>query len=450
MSCDLAVIGAGPAGMAAAALAAELGLSVTVIDEQPAPGGQIYRAVERGIGLDILGPDYGAGRVLAHALRRSGATYRPGATVWHVDPDGTLSLSAAGRTETLAARRILIATGGMERPVPIAGWTLPGVMGAGGAQILFKASNTLPEGRVVIAGQGPLLWLISAQLIRAGIKPIAVLQTTPRANLLGALHQFGGLWPGRHMLLKGLGLIREVRRARIPIHWGVLGLRALGAERLERVAWDGGTLDADHLFLHEGVIPHVQMTLALQLRHVWDEAQLCWRPVLDEWGQTSLERIAVAGDGGGIAGAIAAIWSGRLAALDAATRLGRLSRSERDLRAAEMRRAHAREVALRPFLDALYRPVPSLLAPADPDIVACRCEEVTVGQIRAAARLGAAGPNQLKAYTRCGMGPCQGRLCGPTVAALIAAERGVPIGEVGTYRPRAPLKPVTVGELAAE
>jgi bacterioferritin-associated ferredoxin len=129
-------------------------------------------------------------------------------------------------------------------------------------------------------------------------------------------------------------------------------------------------------------------------------------------------------------------------------KLGRVSRAERDVRAPEIRDELARELAARPFLDALYRPRPELLAPRDPAVLACRCEEVTVGEIRRAARLGATGPNQMKPYTRCGMGPCQGRLCGLTVAALIAEERQCPIGEVGTYRPRAPLKPITVGELA--
>src|SRR5438876_920429 len=140
---------------------------------------------------------------------------------------------------------------------------------------------------------------------------------------------------------------------------------------------------------------------------------------------------------------------GRGAALDAAAALGRLGEAERGRRAAPIRTALARERAIRPFLDALYRPRPSVLVPAGEDTIACRCEEVTVGQIRRAVRLGAPGPNQLKAFTRCGMGPCQGRICGPIVSAVIAEARGVPIPEIGTYRPRAPYKPITVGALAS-
>jgi NADPH-dependent 2,4-dienoyl-CoA reductase/sulfur reductase-like enzyme len=228
----------------------------------------------------------------------------------------------------------------------------------------------------------------------------------------------------------------------------VRGLRAIGRTRLECVAWDGGEIAAEHLLLHEGVIPNTQISLALQLAHEWDETQLCWRPAIDEWGRTSLPNIAIAGDGGRIFGAETAALAGRLAALDAAAALGRIDETERERRARPIRAALARERAIRPFLDALYRPSPSVLAPADDATIACRCEEVSVGRIRRAVRLGAPGPNQLKAFTRCGMGPCQGRICGPIVSAVIAAARGVPIAEIGTYRPRAPYKPITVGALA--
>ncbi|MDB5368502.1 MAG: FAD/NAD(P)-binding oxidoreductase, partial [Roseomonas sp.] len=128
--------------------------------------------------------------------------------------------------------------------------------------------------------------------------------------------------------------------------------------------------------------------------------------------------------------------------------LGRLAAPARDARATPHRAAFARATALRPFLDRLYTPAPGVLAPADDATVICRCEEVTAGQVRHAARMGATGPNQAKAYLRAGMGPCQGRMCGTTVAALIAGSRGISIAEAGALRPRAPFKPITVGELA--
>src|SRR6516162_9085237 len=440
MTVELAIIGAGPAGMAAAALADELGLETVLIDEQGSPGGQIYRAVEVADPGTPLGADYLAGRPLAAALRTSRVDYRPSTTLWHVGPEGTLLLETA--------RRILLATGALERPAPLPGWTLPGVMTAGAAQILLKSSGLVPEGRVVLAGQGPLLYLVAAQLARAGAAPVALFETAPLENYLAAIRPLAGLWAGRRRLIKGLGLISAVKRAGVRIRRGVRGLRAVGQRRLERVAWEDGELAADYLLLHEGIIPNVQVSLALQLRHEWDEAQLCWRPSLDAWRQTSLPNIAVAGDGGGILGTDAAVLSGRLAALDAAMWLGHIGAAERDRRAAPIRAPLDRERAFRPFLDRLYRPSRSVMVPAEDEVIACRCEEVSVGKVRRATQLGAQGPNQLKAFTRCGMGPCQGRICGPVVAAIAADVLGKPIGEIGTYRPRAPFKPITVGTLA--
>jgi NADPH-dependent 2,4-dienoyl-CoA reductase/sulfur reductase-like enzyme len=459
MTRELAIVGAGPAGMAAAALAAELGLDTVLIDEQETPGGQIYRGIERAPlteqvrGLKAhdtpLGRDYLAGRPLAAALRGNRLDYRPATMLWHRDTDGTLYLSHEGRTETVVARRLVLATGAVERPVPIPGWTLPGVMTAGAAQILLKTADLVPEGRIVLAGQGPLVMLVAAQLARAGAPPAVLLETTPFANYRAAMQRWRALWPGRRMLAKGAGLRLALTRAGVPVRRGVSGLAALGRGGLERVRWDGGETAADHLLLHEGVIPNVQASLALGLSHEWDEDQWCWRPALDEWGRTSLPGVSVAGDGGGIAGAAAAVLSGRLAVLEAAAALGRIDEEECRRRALPIRAALERERALRPFLDRLYRPPREVLAPAADDVIACRCEEVRVGDIRRAARLGAPGPNQLKAFTRCGMGPCQGRICGPIVTAVMADAQGKPVADIGTWRPRAPWKPITVGALAA-
>jgi NADPH-dependent 2,4-dienoyl-CoA reductase/sulfur reductase-like enzyme len=452
MTVDLAIVGAGPAGMAAAVLAAELGLDTILFDEADSPGGQIYRGIERARessrGKSVLGADYLAGLPLVAALRGSKAQYRPATTVWHIDPDGSLSLTTDGISETIAARHILLATGAIERPVPIPGWTLPGVMTVGAAQILLKTADLVPEGRAVLAGQGPLLYLAALQLARAGAPPIAVLETTPHRRYHAASRRLAELWAGRRDAAKGLAMLFGLRRSGIPLRQGVRGLRALGRHRVEAVAWEGGEIAADHLFLHEGVIPNTQISLGLQLAHRWDEAQRCWHPVTDAWGRTSQANIAIAGDGAAIAGAAAAALSGRLAALDAAHALGRIDSAERDRRAAPIRAGLARERAIRPLLDALYRPADNVLSPPDDAVVACRCEEISVGQVRQAVRLGATGPNQVKAFIRVGMGPCQGRLCGPIISAVIAEARGLPIAEIGTYRPRAPYKPITLGTLA--
>jgi NADPH-dependent 2,4-dienoyl-CoA reductase/sulfur reductase-like enzyme len=450
---DLAIIGAGPAGLAAAAEAAEHGLDTVLFDEQAAPGGQIYRAVTETPLRDkaTLGPDYWRGAALVEEFRTSRAQYVPGATVWSVARSREIGLSIAGAAQLVQAKQVILATGALERPFPIPGWTLPGVMTVGAAQILLKSSGLVAEGKVVIAGSGPLLWLLAAQYVRAGATIEALLDTTPRDNRRAALPHLPALLASPYFT-KGLKLLREVKR-HVRVVSGVTSLAALGEGRLREVAYRVGAgaehrLAVDALLLHQGVAPNVNLANSIGCKHVWDALQLCWRPVVDEWGVSSIDGIVIAGDGAGIAGAEAAEPRGRLAALDAAFRLGRINRTRRDRSAEPYRAALRRAERGRLFLDTLYRPAPQFRLPSG-DTIACRCEEVTAQQIVDVVALGCSGPNQAKSFLRCGMGPCQGRMCGLTVTELIATARGVPPEEVGYFRLRPPVKPITLAELAA-
>ncbi len=460
---DLAVIGAGPAGLAAAARAAELGLDTVLIDAQPAPGGQVYRNMEglaatRPDDLERLGAGYRDGLALAREFRASGADYRPGTAVWNLETDPEtggvgLGLRDDADASWLRARRAILATGAMERAVPLPGWTLPGVMTVGAAQTLLKASDLLPEHPVAIAGSGPLLLLYASQLVALGGRIAALLDTTPRANRRRALRHLPGLLRHLPALHQGLGWQRALGTAGVPIFKRVHGVRSLGGDTLEAVEFaSAGTtrrIETRLLLLHEGVVPDHHLAMAAGCEMRWDDTGWCWRTAADTWGATSVPSLAVAGDCAGIQGAEAAPHAGRLAALDAARRLGRIDAAARDRLARPAARARARLAGLRRFLDAWYRPRAEILSPADPDVVVCRCEAVTVAELRAAVALGCRGPNQAKAFTRCGMGPCQGRLCGLTAAAVIASARGVPMAEVGHQKLRPPLAPVTLGELAA-
>lgn len=460
-ACDVAVIGAGPAGMAAAEEASLHGLRIAVLDEQPEAGGQIYRNIATNARSasrvnDILGPDYRKGATLARrfgmACEDGRIDYRSEATVWQVDADRTLHVSQSGGTGALRAERLIVATGAMERPVPIPGWTLPGVMSAGAAQIMLKTAQAAPDRPVVLAGGGPLLLLAACQLVDAGAEVAALLETTGAADYVAAVPKLPSALRAHGYLRKGMAMRRRLRGAGIPIHSGVSALAAVGTDGLEAVRFvhrgKRREIPAGLLLLHHGVVPNVQLTRQLGCAHAWDDGQRCWRPVLDAWYGTSVDGVAVAGDGGGIAGAEAAAIAGRIAALEAARALGRLSARERDAKAAPLRKALAPHLAIRPLLEALFRPPQELLSPPDAATVVCRCEEVTAGAIRDAVALGATGPNQMKAYLRCGMGPCQGRLCGLTVSEIIAEARGKTLAETGYYRIRPPIKPVTLGELA--
>ncbi len=450
---DLVVIGAGPAGMAAAAKAADLGLSVTVLDEQPRPGGQIYRDVDRSAPVrgGILGKDYAYGASLTAGLCHAAIDHVSGAVVWAIEDGFRIFYTKDGRGAQITADRVLLATGALERPMPLPGWTLPGVMTAGAGQILLKQSGMVAKDAVLV-GSGALLYLIAAQMVRAGTPPAALVETQTRADLIGALRHLGGALRGWRYLLKGTGLLAEIIRARVPRYTGATGIAIEGENRAQAVTFTKGgrpqRIQCQTVFLHHGVVPDTQAARSLGVTHSWNAGQRCFVPTADEWGQCDVPGIFVAGDGAGIGGAQAAELAGRLAVLKLAEDLDRLSVAERDRQARSLRAALNRELAARPFLDAAYPPFAEASAPADSTVI-CRCEEVTAGDIRGYARLGCLGPNQAKAFGRAGMGPCQGRYCGLTVTALLAeANRQTP-DATGYYRIRPPLKPVTLGELAA-
>lgn len=453
----LVIIGAGPAGLAAAATASERGLECVLLDEQPQPGGQIYRAVTSTPCRDhaLLGADYWHGEHLTDVLRESRVDYRPGHMVWQLTRDREIGVLADDRTYFIDAEQVILATGAQERAFPIEGWTLPGVMGAGAAQILLKSSGVVPEAPVLLAGSGPLLYLVAAQYHRAGVPIAALLETTSRNNYRQAIRHAGGALRGARYLLKGWGLIREIRRAGIQHIRNVTSLRAEGDEKLAQVSWQTASrpkqwksLAAETLLLHQGVVPNIQITRALDMPHDWNKRQLCWQPRIDGWGEGEVAGIRVAGDGGGIGGAKAAELSGRLCAFGALAALDRIDISRRDAESAALRRQLNHEMAIRPFLDALYRPADHWRRPAN-HVVVCRCEEVTAGQIREVAASGCMGPNQMKSFTRCGMGPCQGRMCGLTVTEILAEAHRLSPERIGYYRLRPPFKPLTLAQLAS-
>ena len=450
---DLVIIGSGPAGLAAACEARALDLSVLLLDEQATIGGQIYRSIESASAdrLDVLGQDYAAGRSLASDFRHSGARYLGGAVVWNLTSDGVVDYVANGRADKVIGKHVLVASGAMERPFPITGWTLPGVMGAGAGQILLKGSGALPTSPVVLAGCGPLLYLLAWQYLRAGVTIQALVDTTTMCAYLRAARHLAGALKGWRDLAKGIKLLAALRRHGVPVFSGCSELSIEGENRVEGFSFKHRgkpvRVPASLLLLHQGVVPNTQLSWSIGAAHRWNPDQLCWQPVTDPWGRIGESPIYVAGDSRAIVGAQASAVQGRLAAMAIGERLGAVT--DMAQRAAPLQHQLRRYTHIRPFLDGLYRPRTENRIPQAGSVLVCRCEEVTAGQIRRYVELGCLGPNQTKAFGRCGMGPCQGRFCGLTVTEVIAQARGVEPCDVGYYRIRPPIKPVTLGELGA-
>lgn len=453
---DLLIVGAGPAGMAAAVTARRLGLDVVVIDEQPAPGGQIWRGIETVAASErgaLLGKAYLEGRATAAAFRASGAAYEPDTQLWQIEPGFRAFVTKAGTARIIEARTILLATGAQERPAPFRGWTLPGILTVGAGQILLKNAGQVPAKPVWLAGSGPLMLLYMTQLLKAGGKIAGYLDTTPRGRLTSALRHLPSALRATGDLLKGIGWSLALRASGVRRIRHVTDIEALGTERLEMIRYRVAsgreeTVPADVLLVHEGVVPSVHIAMALGSAMTWCDAQDCFVPTLNSWGESSQPNIFIAGDGAGIAGAKAAVLRGEIAVFGIAAKLGRLTPDAADEATRSVRLKLDHELALRPFLDALFRPREAVFVPDDETVV-CRCEEIKAREIRNMARVGSPGPNQVKAFTRAGMGPCQGRQCGYTVTRILAAAEDRPMQDVGFYHVRPPLKPVTLGELAS-
>ena len=442
---DLIIVGAGPAGMSAATTAAQAGLRVLMLDEAPRAGGQIYRNVS----VDAapwLGRDYAAGAALVAGLTHPNIQTEFGATVWRIEADGRVVWSQNGTSQISAAPHILMAGGAQERPTPFPGWTLPGVMPAGAAQILMKTAGLLPRD-AVLAGSGPLIYLIAAQMIDAGTPPKALVETQTSAMMLRALPHLPRALLALPVLLKGLELLQKIRKAGVRRYTGASAFQATSQGGDIRFAFTAKgqrhQIDTPLLLTHQGVIPATHTSRAAGISQIWNDAQQALQPITDAWGRTNQPHIHIAGDGAGIAGADAARAAGALAALDILHLSGRISEDSRNQRAAASRAALIRARAIRPFLDAAYAPLPETLVPTG-DTIVCRCEEITAQDIRQSITEGANGARQVKTATRAGMGPCQGRMCEAATRGILAACGITP----APARIRTPIKPVTLGELS--
>jgi len=444
---DVLVIGAGPAGMSAALELRRHGMSVTVADDQPTPGGRIFAAIEK---REVHGHEDRQGADLVARFRREGGQYLPETEAWGIEAAPTVYLSRNGSATMIEPRFVLLATGAQERPMPFPGWQLPGVMTVGASQILLKTARQIPDEPVWLAGTGPLLLLYAQQLIAAGGSVAGILDTTAPGRIRAA----AGLIPaalryGWSDLVRGLAWLVQMHSVKVIRN--VTALEAIGPERLSKVRYTtrengSGDIDTGLLLIHDGVVPAVHATMAAGCRHRWNPVQQTFEPVLDAFRASSNPAIYIAGDAASIAGARAATLCGRLAAIGIARAAGKLTHLQADTAARPLRAKLASAAGFRHLIDALYPP--SRLDIPDGTMV-CRCEEVTAGEVRSALNNRRhLGPDGVKIETRAGMGPCQGRQCGLSLTRLVAEAHGMSPEEAGFLRIRSPLKPLTLGELA--
>ncbi|NUL45862.1 FAD-dependent oxidoreductase [Cellulosimicrobium funkei] len=467
---DVAVVGAGPAGMAAAGAAAELGATVVCVDGNNQPGGQFWRHPD-----EQARPAYdGAGhhgwktylrlRQRLEAGRTSGRiTYLPGRHVWMVQADGgstgagfvlrTNAAHDAGArpgAATVRARRLVLCTGGYDRQLPVPGWDLPGVMAAGGIQGYLKTNGTLPGTSMVIAGTGPFLLPVAAGVAKAGGTVRAVCEST---NMTGWLPRLGTAIRVPSKGLEGTEYAATLVRHRIPYRLRTAVVAILGADRVEAVRT--ARLDAagqplfgtertiegvDTVGLGWGFTPQLELAVSLGADTTTDVdgSLIC---TVDGRQESSVPDLYLAGEVTGVGGAVLAVAEGEIAGAAAGGRSGQGRR--RDVRSVRTHRAFARAMHE-------AHPVPAGWQEwLEDDTIVCRCEEVTVGEIVGARDdLGAADARTVKSVTRAGMGWCQGRMCGFT-ASCLAAGGVADEASLRSVAKRPVAHPVTLAEVAS-
>jgi len=450
---DVVVIGGGPAGIMAAVAARRHGASVALLDENPAAGGQVYRAPPPGFAREVAtSSEQVDGDRLRALLAASGAMTLFAHKVWSVGfgfridaigPDGPIALTAP---------KLIVATGTSERVVPFPGWTLPGVIGLAAATILLKSQRMLPGRATLVAGCGPLLVAVAAGIVKNGGRVVAVVDLDGPRDWLAPLP---ALMSRPDLLARGARWLAAIRAARVPVllqHTlrGVReeggGLRVtVGPVSVNRMpdAREERTFDADCVVVGHGLTPSTDVTRTLRARHRYDAARGGWIAETDEFGRATVPGLYVVGDGSGIAGAAAAEHHGELAGLAAVQDLGRPPSAVRSRQTASARKRYDKARRFGGAMAGLMAIRPAQVAAIAHNTIVCRCEDVTRGEIERAIDDGAREVNQVKAWTRCGMGPCQGRTCADIVGELVAQRVGGREA-AGYFTGRLPLRPVSL------
>mgnify|MGYP005843741403 CR=1 FL=1 len=459
---DVAVVGAGPAGLAAAAAASSAGARVVLVDRYARPGGQYF--IQPPSGCRASGrPDWGQnedrGRQLLAAIENGNVTLLADTTVFASDQDQTLHLASPDRSLSLQPRKVVLATGAYERVIPFPGWTLPGVFTAGAMQSLVKTQRVLPARRVVVAGSGPLLYAVASTLVDAGAQVVALVEAGRWSDIFSHLPTLARNWS---LSMTGARYLVHLRRAGVPMLMRHAVLRAGGDGQLERVTvgpldhkWSPTAgaqrrFEADALCLNYGFLPSTDLPRMLGCEMQYRPALGGYVPVCNQAMETSVSGVFVAGEAAGIGGAAVAMVQGEIAGLAAARQLGLVPERKAEARLAKLRNQLARLSSFRDAMSQVFGLRPGILDLTADDTIVCRCEEVTKAEIRRAALESRPSLREVKYRAWSGMGPCQGRFCAEVVQRIVAEVHGVAVEQVELPRVRPPVGTVSVAALLTE
>lgn len=451
------IIGAGPAGIRAAQTLVEYGLRPVILDEGMKWGGQIYRQQPTNFNRtsqQLYGFDAGRADDLSKVFTEltDKVDYRPQSLVWNIEQN-RLDVLQNGKSTVLPWQSLIVATGATDRMLPFPGWTLPGIFGMGATQIALKYQGCAIGERVILAGTGPLLYLVAYQYVKAGAKVLAVLDTAQFSSQIKALP---GLLNQPKQLARGMYYVGWLLAHGIKIRRGIRIVRAQGQDSVQSLViknaeGDIESIDCDAVGVGYALRSETQIADVLGCEFKFDPTQRAYLPLKDSAGRSSLTGVYLAGDGAGIMGADAAELAGELSALALLEDRG-LGEAQAALirrRISDLERRLQKISLFRVGLEAAFPCPDDWIDQLTDDTIICRCEEITFGQIRdTITECDIREVNRLKAMSRAGMGRCQGRMCAQSSAEILAHLTRQSLGEVGRLRGQPPLKPVPAQVLA--
>ena len=455
---DLVVLGAGPAGVAAANVASEEGAEVVIIDENSSAGGQIYRAPPNEFQPQnsFESDEFREGEKQRNILENSKLTALFKHRVWSVSSNLVVSTVGPNGLSSWHAKSLIIANGALERIIPFPGWTIPGVIGLAASTILLKSQYVLPGQSTVVAGCGPLLIAVANGIIKSGGKVSAIIDLNSKSDWIKA---FPRLLSRPDQLFKGMSWFANIMKAGIKLYGGHAVTNTKQVDNVLRISIApinsaGSILDSknqkivegDCLAIGHGLFPSTEITRLLKAKHIYDPLKGGWVPLIDDDFRSSIPGVYIAGDATGISGAFSAVQKGRIAGMAAVRDLNVMSSQKYKAKIKSeliilKKNENFGKAAVR-----LMKFRPELIQTITSETIVCRCEDVFRSEIDEAIESGARDLNQLKAWTRCGMGPCQGRTCSEAIEAILASKVGSR-ELAGQWTGRTPLRPVPIEQI---
>jgi NADPH-dependent 2,4-dienoyl-CoA reductase/sulfur reductase-like enzyme len=456
---DLVVIGAGPGGMEATIAAAENGVRTALIDNYPKPGGQYYMRLPSDFKVDYETKTDTSGRKLVNQVLRVPSLKVFNCLVWGLfqqdDDSWLVALYGKKAPKYIRAKNLILATGSYDTPIAFPGWTLPGVITSGGTLVLLKSQRVAPGKRALVSGTGPLLFSVAAHLIEAGVEVVAVCESNhifPRGIKYGftMLKQWD-------RLKEGVKYMSTIIGNKTPYKIGYSVTEAKGDEQvteatIAKLDKNGHpipntqqTFKVDLVVSGYSLTPNTGLPKMIDCEMTYQAGKGGWIPVRDNSFQTSIPGVYVVGDGAGIGGAENARLEGQIAAMSVAKKCGHISDQREKQHRQEFEPKLQQQQRFGTLLSDLFTPPSGLVSLLSDDTIICRCEEVTLGEIKDAFEKGARSIGEVKMLTRTGMGNCQGRMCEHTVASIIAdrlSDDGMTREKAGYYSVRPPLHPL--------